>query len=52
MTRHPLLNLAIRREVLLAEAAALRNARDMVGAQMAEAELRTVTTEIMRAGNA
>jgi hypothetical protein len=52
MTRHPPLNLAIRRAVLLAEAKRLRNARDMAGAARAEAELRAVVRAILAAGPA
>lgn len=50
MTRDPLLALSIRREVLRAEAEELRAARDTQGAAKAEAELRRVNTEILRAG--
>lgn len=50
MTRDPRLALAIRREVLRADAKALREARDSKGAAKAEAELRAVNIEILRAG--
>lgn len=50
MTHSPALNLLIARECLLAEARDLRQARDMQGAAKAEARLREVQTEILRAG--
>lgn len=50
MTRDPLTALAIRRETLLAEAQDRREARDMQGAARAEAKLRAVNLEILRAG--
>lgn len=50
MTRSPALNLLIRRECLTAEARDLRQARDTQGAARAEAELRKLNTEILRAG--
>lgn len=50
MTRCPLTALAIKRECLLSEAQALRDARDMEGAAKAEAKLRAVNREILMRG--
>ena len=50
MTGNPLTDLGIKREVLRAEAARMRDLRDMAGAAKVEAELREVNKEILKRG--
>ena len=50
MTRDALTDLGIKREILRAEAARLRDLRDMAGAAKVEADLRRVNLEILRRG--